>query len=79
MGLKTVTGDYGTAHKGRGAASNPEGRFESLRREAFDDGWEIRSEDENDRPRTSVTPEQAKSIITHNESPDLPFTKSINT
>jgi hypothetical protein len=25
--------------KGRGAASNPEGRFESVRRESVDDGW----------------------------------------
>ena len=27
-------------HKGRGAASNPEGRFESTRHQAEDDGWQ---------------------------------------
>ena len=30
------------------------------------------------RPRTTVTPERAKSIITRNDSPDIPFTYSIN-
>ena len=79
MGLKTVTGNYGAAHRGRGAIGNPEGRFESRQREAFDDGWDADSQDEPGRPQTTVTSEQAKSIITRNESPDLPFTKSINT
>ena len=33
MPLKTVTGERATLTKGRGATLNPEGRFESLRRE----------------------------------------------
>ncbi len=78
MPLKTVIGDHGAAHKGRGATLNPEGRFHSLEREAFDDGWEAPPEEEPGRPRTIVTPEQAKSIITRNESPDVPFNYSIN-
>jgi DNA repair photolyase len=78
MPLKTVIGDHGSAHKGRGAALNPEGRFEKTAREAFDDGWEVPLENEPARPRTIVTAERVKSIISRNESPDIPFTCSIN-
>ncbi len=76
--LKTVTGDHGAPAKGRGATLNPEGRFESLQREAFDDGWETPLPDEPARPRTTVTPERARSLIQRNESPDVPFNFSIN-
>jgi DNA repair photolyase len=78
MGLKTVIGDKGAAHKGRGATINPEGRFESLQREAFDDGWDAAPQEDPGRPKTTVTPERAKSIISRNDSPDVPFTNSIN-
>jgi DNA repair photolyase len=78
MPLKTVNGDHGGAHKGRGATLNLEGRFESLRRESIDDGWGASPEEEPGRPATTVTPERAKSIITRNESPDIPFSYSIN-
>jgi DNA repair photolyase len=78
MSLKTVTGDHGAAHKGRGATLNPEGRFEKAAREAFDDGWDTPLEDGPGRPRTIVTAERAKSIISRNDSPDIPFTCSIN-
>jgi DNA repair photolyase len=63
--------------KGRGAQSNPEGRFELTRREAFDDGWDL-AEDDPARPRTEVTLERAKSIISRNDSPDIPFDQSVN-
>jgi len=78
MPLRTVNGDHGAPHKGRGATLNLEGRFESLQRDSFHDGWEGTTEDETERPRTIVTPERAKSIITRNDSPDIPFTYSIN-
>ena len=78
MPLKTVTGDHGSAHKGRGATLNPEGRFETALREVFDDGWEVPLEDEPGRPQTIVTAEQVKSIISRNDSPDIPFSLSIN-
>jgi len=77
MPLKTVNGAPPQPYKGRGAGLNPEGRFESLRREGFDDGWDGAVEDP-DAPRTTITPEQAKSIVTRNDSPDVPFTYSIN-
>ncbi|HEY0914896.1 MAG TPA: PA0069 family radical SAM protein [Solimonas sp.] len=65
------------AIKGRGTASNPEGRFETRAREDFDDGW-LLDEPEQPRPDTTVTPEASKSIITRNQSPDIGFEQSIN-
>ncbi|MGH8629619.1 MAG: PA0069 family radical SAM protein [Burkholderiales bacterium] len=78
MPLKTVSGDHGAAHKGRGATLNIEGRFESVVREAIDDGWSMPAEEGPARPQTVVTAERAKSIISSNQSPDIPFTYSIN-
>jgi DNA repair photolyase len=67
------------AHKGRGAASNPEGRFESIRHHAEDDGWQSLLLDEaTPRPRTEVTEERARSVITHNDSPDIHFNQALN-
>jgi DNA repair photolyase len=63
--------------KGRGAASNPEGRFESLERTSEDDGWH-REEVAAARPATVVTEERARSIISRNDSPDIHFEQSIN-
>ncbi len=66
-----------TAEKSRGATYAPQGRFESEAREAFDDGWT--ADDELPSPReTQVTEEKARSIISRNDSPDVPFTQSIN-
>ncbi len=64
--------------KGRGAISNPEGRFESRRVEAVDDGWTPDLEEEMPALATTVTPEHAKSIISRNDSPDISFEQSIN-
>lgn len=62
--------------KGRGAALNPPGRFESRSDMRFDDGWDL---DEEVRPLdTSVQIEKSRSIITHNDSPDIFFDRSIN-
>ncbi|HEY3521009.1 MAG TPA: PA0069 family radical SAM protein [Rhodanobacteraceae bacterium] len=67
-------------HKGRGALSNPEGRFEPTVHRAEDDGWDT-SPDETElsrRPATTVSEERARSIISRNDSPDVPFEQSIN-
>ena len=67
------------AFKGRGAASNPEGRFESIRHHAEDDGWQSALLDEDaPRPRTEVTDERARSVITRNDSPDIHFNQAMN-
>lgn len=63
--------------KGRGASSNADGRFEQQRREAFDDGWDMQDA-ELPPLRTEVAVDASRSIITWNESPDLPFDRSIN-
>jgi len=62
---------------GRGALSNRAGRFESLAVETVDDGWGIL--DEPLPPvETTVQPEPTQSVITRNNSPDVPFDQSIN-
>ena len=64
-------------NKRRGAISNRTGRFEALAVEAVDDGWGIA--DEPLPPlATTVQPEPAHSVITRNNSPDIPFDQSIN-
>jgi DNA repair photolyase len=63
--------------KGRGAASNPEGRFETQTQVSVDDGWE-REAEEPARLPTTVTEERARSIISRNDSPDIPFDQSIS-
>lgn len=70
-----------TPVKGRGATNNMQGRFEHQMREVFDDGWERHADDTDPTsrpPQTQVTEEHAKSILTRNQSPDLPFHVSLN-
>jgi len=64
------------AFKGRGALSNPAGRFESTDVEAVDDGWYI--EDLPASVATTVQPDRARGIISTNDSPDIGFDQSIN-
>lgn len=62
--------------RGRGARSNRVSRYDSLSSEVFDDGWETLGS--LDGFETKVQIEQAKSIISSNDSPDLSFDQSIN-
>lgn len=62
--------------RGRGAGMNPSGRFEVHSREAFDDGWQ--SLEELPPFKTEVQVEKPKSILTRNDSPDIPFDRSVN-
>ena len=66
--------------KGRGALSNPAGRFEKTVRVAVDDGWQARDDESfpSPDPRTEFFPDQTRNIITTNRSPDIPFEQSIN-
>ena len=61
---------------GRGALSNPPGRFERQQLEAVDDGWFL--EESPDSIATTLEPERARSVISTNDSPDVPFERSIN-
>lgn len=65
------------AHKGRGASSNAVGRFDQFKRTDFDDGWGTLDE-ELPPLRTEVAIDATRKVITYNESPDIPFDRSIN-
>jgi DNA repair photolyase len=62
--------------RGRGTLSNASGRYESLARIAFDDGWQIL--DELPPFKTSVQVDATRKVITRNDSPDISFDRSIN-
>jgi DNA repair photolyase len=57
--------------KGRGALSNPHNRFQPTRVE-WDEGIE------GPTPVTECRPVQARTIISRNTSPDIPYSQSIN-
>ena len=63
--------------KGRGAKSNASGRYESLAREDYDDGWGL-EDAEPKQLQTTLTAEKARRIIATNDSPDIGFNQSIN-
>jgi DNA repair photolyase len=65
------------ARAGRGAASNPPGRFENTHTVLEDDGWGILDE-ELPPFATTVTADPSRSIISRNKSPDISFEQSIN-
>lgn len=65
--------------KGRGAVTNLQGRYELDQRAQFDDGWSPDSEDDARLPlKTQIFEEKARSILTRNASPDIPFSVSLN-
>ncbi|NVE22279.1 PA0069 family radical SAM protein [Burkholderia glumae] len=72
--------------KGRGAVGNLQGRYETDQRERVDDGWQAGAgHDEAEGTggpgpclRTLVFDERAKSILTRNALPDIPFNVSLN-
>ena len=65
------------ARKGRGALTNDKTRFEANRREPVDDGWGGPPEAPAEFI-TQVSAEPCRTIISHNDSPDVPFEQSIN-
>lgn len=62
--------------KSRGAGHNPHNRFHPRRIETVADDWY--QEATAYSIATEVTDERARSIISHNRSPDVPFESSIN-
>ena len=63
-------------HPRRGATGNPANRFEALHREPDPDSG-IDPADEP-LPRTQFIPDHSQTILTRNDSPDIPFTWSLN-
>jgi DNA repair photolyase len=65
--------------KGRGSATRILHRFHRDQREAVDDGWAATWDEDASLPvRTEVSHEHARTILARNDSPDLPFTWSVN-
>jgi DNA repair photolyase len=62
---------------GRGARTNRPGRYERYEREWLDDGW--RPEDPvTERVATTALPDHSRTVLSRNDSPDVPFEQSIN-
>ena len=66
----------GKKNRGRGTTNTIDPRFLEQQRESFQDGWTVPDDDK--RVPTSVSMETARTIITKNQSPDIPFDRSIN-
>lgn len=69
--------------KGRGALSNETSRYDTEKRIRTTDGWEAEvaaaAEDDELPPlRTILTRDATRTIIAHNNSPDIGFDRSIN-
>lgn len=60
--------------RGRGVPSNPANRFAATTSERFEDY----DPSEDPAPRTQFIPDASVSLITYNDSPDIPFTASLN-
>ncbi len=67
--------------KGRGTVWAIEHRFTSEHHQALDDGWgllEQLAREESVSPQTQIIEQHVKTILSGNESPDIPFDLSIN-
>src|ERR1700690_3073800 len=62
--------------RGRGAAFNPPNGFETLHLEPLDAGLD--DERREDAPKTVFYKDSSKSVLAKNDSPDIPFTYSLN-
>jgi DNA repair photolyase len=62
--------------KGRGAASNPTSRFAEYLRTPCDDGWGAAAEPAS--LPTHLHLDSARSILSRNDSPDVPFDRALN-
>lgn len=61
---------------GRGASNNLHHRFDRIRIDAIDDGWW--QEDAPASHATEVRCEKSRTAISRNQSPDMPFARSLN-
>src|SRR4051794_4182938 len=61
--------------KGRGASWNPQNRFETVEYVVDEDAY---VDEEAPLPRTIFLRDPSRSIIAHNDSPDIGFSSSLN-
>ncbi len=64
--------------RGRGAAENPAGRFERTCHEWDPDDNDPEAAPSGDRPPTVFLDDASKTVVSRNDSPDIPFDASIN-
>ncbi len=62
--------------KGRGALSNESSRYDTIKIQDIDDGWE--QSDKEHAQRTQISSLNQRTLITYNTSPDLSFDRTIN-
>ncbi|MGD2112263.1 MAG: PA0069 family radical SAM protein [Gammaproteobacteria bacterium] len=62
--------------KGRAATGNPRNRFHTAHSEALDDGRDMG--EAQPAERTTLTVDHSKTVIAYNQSPDVPFDRSLN-
>jgi DNA repair photolyase len=67
-----------TPLSGHGARSNPDSRFSERTRSPEHAQPDPESGDERIMRKTEISRETAKSVISYNDSPDIPFDRSIN-
>jgi len=77
MEFDQIKGKTSKILKGRGATISPDSRYASTTSEVFDDGWDT-IEEPAPSIATVVLEEKCKTIISTNQSPDIPFRYSIN-
>ncbi len=73
-----MTGRIPGPRRGRGATIDPPNRYDTLHREAVDDGWGGLEALAQERVATALIPDAAREIISRNRSPDVPFDRSVN-
>ena len=61
---------------GRGALSNPPGRFDKQQLAPVEDGWY--QDEVPESINTTLEPDRAREVISRNDSPDITFEQSIN-
>lgn len=75
--LKSTGTTHGPDMSRRGTSLNLGNRFTARTSEPFDDGWGLIEEEEGDH-RTEFLPDASRTAFATNNSPDIPFTHSIN-
>jgi len=66
------------ALRGRGAVTNVRHRFQQTDRAPADDGWAPADAPAGPALQTTVKPEQARKLLSRNDSPDIPFDTAVN-
>ncbi len=80
--MSTLKATHKGPLKGRGTPSNPKNRFERLDVESVDDPEAFHFEDRDPaqraRPKTMFLRDASRSVLSRNESPDVPYSVGLN-